>query len=211
MKKLFAIAFVPGLVMAILFVFWGDFFEDLISPEKFNSNFSLANAWLIALLLMLSDLFLPIPASAVMSAIGSKYGLLTGFTINFTSLLLSGYFAYFTARLLSHSGAKWICSQDEIQEYKSIFDRWGGLSIIVSRALPILPEVTSLMAGFTSMDLKKYSISLALGSLPVALLYSWLGSTTATEPVWGIAAAVTIPLLLWIPLNKLLSRDRKLD
>ena len=204
MKKLLAISFVPGAVMALLFVFWGDHFEEVLKAKSFEENFDHSQAWLIAIGLMISDLFLPIPASAIMSAIGSKYGLFTGFIINFSGLMLAGLTAYFSARLLNSKTAGLICSEKELLEYESFFNKWGGSSIIISRALPILPEVTSLMAGFTKMNFKKYISSLTLGCFGVALFFTWLGHTASSEPIWGIAIAVTIPLLLWLTFQKLI-------
>ena len=188
--------------MALLFIFFGDYFEEILKPDSFNNNFSYAFAWCAALGLMISDLFLPIPASAIMSAVGSKYGFTIGILINFSGLLLSGTFAYFVASLFSTKGAKYICSEKDLTEYKFFFNKWGGASIILSRALPILPEVTSLMAGFVKMEAKKYFTALFLGSFFTALLYTWIGHSASDEPIWGIAIAVFIPLILWILASK---------
>ena len=196
MKKLLAISFIPGAAMALLFLFFGDYFEESLKPDAFNKSFDFGSAWIVAIGLMVSDLFLPIPASAIMSAIGSKYGMLMGFIINFTGLLLSGITAYFTARALSKKYLRLICTEKEIQEYGHFFNRFGGTSIILSRALPILPEVTSIMAGFVKMNLRLYLGSLTLGSAGVALLFTWLGHSSAQEPIWGIATSVCIPLVL---------------
>ena len=208
MKKLLAISFVPGAVMALLFLIWGDYFETILNPTDFNQKYEVHQAWVFAIVLMVSDLFLPIPASAVMSAIGSKYGMLIGFIINFSGLILAGFVAYFSAILFSRKGSSFICSEKEIEEYSKFFNKYGGISVIVSRALPILPEVTSLMAGFSRMNFKQYCTSLVLGSAPVALLYSWIGSSMSKEPVWGIAIAVSIPLLLWLPFQYRLNKQK---
>ena len=197
--------------MALLFLAFGEYFEEILKPDEFNSKFDSANAWLIALGLMISDLFLPIPASAVMSAIGSKYGLFYAFLINTAGLLLAGLTAFAVAKVFSKKGARFICSETEIHEYSQFFDKWGGFSIIASRALPILPEVTSLMAGFAGMNFKKYFLSLLLGSSAVSLLYSWIGSSSSMEPFWGIAVAVSIPLLLWLPFNRLMQSQKNTD
>ncbi|MCM8526519.1 MAG: VTT domain-containing protein, partial [Lentisphaeraceae bacterium] len=186
-----------------LFVFWGDYFEEILKADSFNDKFDNNQAWIAAIVLMVSDLFLPIPASAVMSAIGSKYGMTLGFIINFSGLMLAGLTAYFTAGLLSKKASSFICSDQELAEYESFFNKWGGASIIISRALPILPEVTSLMAGFTKMNFLKYFSSLSLGSLGVSLFFTWIGHSNSQEPIGGIAIAVTVPLILWLALSRL--------
>ena len=171
MKKLASFIFIPGLIMALVFVVCGDSFEASFSQESFQkSHQNTSNAWLIAIGLMISDLFLPIPASGIMAAIGVIYGFQLGFIINFAGTMSSGLVAYALARLLGKKGISKICSPQEVEDYKEFFDRWGGLAIIASRFLPILPEVLSVAAGFSSMNCKKFSLALTLGSLA-----TWLG------------------------------------
>ena len=197
-------ATIPGFVMASLFFLCGDFFEGLLSQGDFNNRYSLSTAWIVSLLLMISDLILPVPASAVMSAAATRYGFTLGFFISFSGLLLSGLAAYFLAGLLGKYKARWICTPDELEEYRRFFDKWGGLSIILSRAVPIFPEVTSLLAGFSGMNFKKYLLVLLAGCAPTAFLYSWIGSHAREEPFGGIFLSIFISLLLWMLLNKFL-------
>ncbi len=203
MKKLLALVLIPGIIMAGLFILWGDQFEASLNQQAFVKEYGQSsNAWLVAFSLMISDLFLPVPASGIMAAIGSIYGLGIGLMINFIAFFGAGMLAYLLARVFSSKGARWICSEEELETYKIFFDKWGGHAIIISRLFPILPEVTSLLAGFSKMNFKSYSSSLFLGTLPVCVFYTWLGHSTKEEPFWGIIAAVSLPLILWIFFNK---------
>ena len=208
MKKILGLVFIPGLIMAVVFVLWGDSFESSLNQQAFVDKYDPAEAWLVAIGLILSDLFLPIPASGIMAAIGSIYGIGLGFTINFCSFLSAGLIAYGLARVFSHKGARWICSDEELENYKGFFDRWGGHSIIISRLFPILPEVTSLLAGFSKMNFKKYVISLIFGTLPVSFLYTWLGHASKEEPFWGILISVFTPLIIWFLLSNKISFNK---
>lgn len=189
--------------MALVFVIWGDQFESSLNQQAFIDEYSQNdNAWLVAAGLILADLFLPIPASGIMAAIGNIYGMWIGLLINFGAFFTAGLLAYSLARGISHSGLKWIYNEDELEKYKEFFDNWGGHSIIISRLFAILPEVVSLLAGFTKMNFKKYIISLFIGTLPVCAFYTWLGHSTKEEPFWGIIVAVTLPLIFWFIFNK---------
>jgi uncharacterized membrane protein YdjX (TVP38/TMEM64 family) len=202
-KKLLALVLIPGIIMAGLFVLWGDQFEAALNQDAFIKEYGQSSdAWLIALGLMISDLFLPIPASGIMAAIGNIYGIGIGLLINFFAFFGAGMLAYIIARAFSSKGAQWLCSAEELETYKAFFDKWGGHSIIISRLFPILPEVTSLLAGFSKMNFKSYTTSLFLGTLPVCAFYTWLGHSTKEEPFWGIIAAVSLPLILWFIFNR---------
>lgn len=43
--------------------------------------------------------------------------------------------------------ARRIASDEELDQFQKFFDRWGGIAIIVSRIMPILPEIMALLAS----------------------------------------------------------------
>jgi uncharacterized membrane protein YdjX (TVP38/TMEM64 family) len=209
LKKLFALIFIPGLIMAGIFFALGDSFDAALNQQAFQDKFNSSNAWLAALGLLIADLLLPIPASGIMAAIGSLYGLFTGTLINFCGFTSAGLVGYAVARLLGQKTATWLCSEEELSRFKNLFDQWGGTAVILSRAFPILPEVLALLAGFNRMNFYKFTTSLILGCFPVSLLYTWLGVYSKNSPAWGIAVAVTLPLLLWLVLNKVYKKSEE--
>lgn len=203
MKKLFALIFIPGLIMALIFVVLGDNFESAWSNEQFISKYGKAdNAWAYAVALMFSDLLLPIPASGIMSAIGSIYGFNFGLLINFSGSFGSGIFAYFLAKNFGQKASQKLCSPEELNEFKGYFDKYGSYAIICSRLLPILPEVLAITAGLTKMNFKKFTLSLFLGSMAVSILFTTIGVQTKNTPTSGIVLSVVIPLLLWISISR---------
>ncbi|MCM8533894.1 MAG: VTT domain-containing protein [Lentisphaeraceae bacterium] len=203
MKKLFGLIFVPGLIMALIFFVLGDTFESALSGEQFIKKYGQTDrAWAYAVGLMFSDLLLPIPASGIMSAIGSIYGFTLGFLINFLGSFGSGLFAYFIARKFGKKASEKVCSPHDLEEFKSYFDKYGSYAIIISRLLPILPEVLAITAGLTKMDFKKFTLSLFLGTTAVSILFTTIGVKNKSAPTVGILLSVVIPLLLWISISK---------
>ena len=198
MKKLLALIIVPGLLIAVSFALWGDFFEALFNQREFIETYrDSPYAWIVGISLLAGDLFLPIPASAVMSAMGSLYGIFWGTVISFCGSTAAGFIAYFLARFLGECKLNKICSKEELQQYEKLFNKWGAQAVIIARAFPILPKVITLLAGFSRMSFRKFALALTAGTLPVSLFFSWLGHISADAPLWGIFAAVLIPLILW--------------
>ena len=208
--KFFFLAIALVLLFAIIFGLWGTHFEFLFSQNACIQWFQQIQtwAWAAGIGLLTSDLLLPIPATGVMAALGDVYGIWLGGLIAAMGSIGAGFTGYGLARLLGQKGTRWLASDAELERFKSFFDRWGGWAIIISRILPILPEVMTILAGLARMDLKRFSAALLLGTLPTCLLFAFLGQASRNDPGYGIAAAVVLPLLLW-PLFLLINKNER--
>jgi uncharacterized membrane protein YdjX (TVP38/TMEM64 family) len=181
------------------FAMWGNHFDTLFNQQACAQWFEeiQAWAWIVGIGLLISDLVLPIPATGIMAALGSVYGVWLGGFIAAAGSAGAGFSGYGLARLAGRKGVRWLANDAELARFKAFFDRWGGWGVIVSRILPILPEVMTILAGLAHMDLKKFSAALLLGTIPTCFLFAYLGHASRTDPGYGIAAAVVLPLLLW--------------
>jgi membrane protein DedA with SNARE-associated domain len=101
-----------------------------------------------------------------------------------------------------------LASEEKLARFQSLFDRWGGYAVLVSRALPILPEVMAVLAGLARMRFSRFLAALLLGSGATALLFAWLGHASRAEPWWGMLAATVIPLAVWPVFVRLALRHR---
>ena len=199
-RKLLFIVLVPGVLIIISFLIWGDYFEAVFSEQAFIERHSQSHTgWMVGFGLLVGDLVLPVPGTAVMSAMGALYGIWWGALINFSGSCCSGFLAYVLARRFGKKkdGTTRFCSAEELSQYEHFFNKWGAYAIIMSRAFPILPELMTLAAGFSKMDFKKFSFSLMLGSLPVSFLFSYLGHLSRQSPFIGIVSALLISVFLW--------------
>ncbi len=198
--KMFAVALVLALLVLAAFVFWGESLETLFNQEACAEWFeqSRSYAWLIAIGLMISDLILPVPATAVMAAVGYVYGPATGTLISFTGSFLAAMLGYTLARWGGKPVLKLISDEQEICRFHKFFDRWGGGGIIISRSMPILSEVTSVMAGLARMSIARFLGALVLGTVPAAFLFTWTGHASKEIPSIGIPLAILAPLILWL-------------
>ncbi|MFH2091673.1 MAG: VTT domain-containing protein [Pseudomonadota bacterium] len=152
---------------------------------------------------MISDILLPIPATGIMAALGTVYGLWFGTLISVTGSVGAGLIGYGMARILGRNASRWIASEQEIQKFKDVFDRWGGYAIMASRAMPVMPEVMTILAGLGKMKFSRFIIALVAGSFPVAFFFSWMGACSGLPPGMGVMVAVLLPVLFWPILAKM--------
>ncbi|OHB76392.1 MAG: hypothetical protein A2Z34_08595 [Planctomycetes bacterium RBG_16_59_8] len=200
MVKILAVVVGLGGLFALSFAIWGERLEGLFSPSACVRWFAASRdwAWAVAIALLISDLLLPIPATGVMAALGIVYGPVLGGAIGACGSVASALAGYGLARLAGPRIARLIADERERERFQGFFDRWGGVAVIVSRPLPILPEVTSILAGLASMNFGRFLVALLLGTVPSAFLFASLGAVSAEAPLEGIVIATILPLLIWI-------------
>lgn len=197
--KVFGIAVLLAALFMLTFELWGEKFETLFNQEACVEYFSSirAWAWAVAIGLLLVDLLLPVPATGVMAALGSVYGPVIGTIVGVLGSAMAGFLGYGLARFGGQPVAQRIASDEELDQFQSFFDRWGGIAIIASRILPILPEVIAVLAGLARMRLRRFTVALLLGTVPTAALFAWVGHASRSKPWYGMAISIAIPLIIW--------------
>lgn len=207
--KVLIIALILAGAFLLTFEVWGDPMEAAFSGEGFSADLAdrPAAGWMIGLGLLVADLLLPVPATGVMSALGTVYGFWLGWLIGATGSAMAGLIGYGLARLGGSRLASRIAGEKELEEFRHIFDQYGGTAIIASRALPVLPEVMALLAGLARMRLAMFLAAILVGTIPVSGLFAWWGSTAGSSaPGISLAVAVFVPLVIWIPMLYFLRR-----
>jgi len=162
-------------------------------------------AWAVAIGLIVADLILPIPAAPIMAAMGTLYGTFIGGLIATAGSMLAGLVAYGLARLLGKKAARILASDSELDDLQQFFDSWGAAGIIASRALPVVPEVMTILAGLAKMHFGRLLLALALGSAPVGFAFAWLGQANETSSSM-LLVLTAIPATAWCIYAALASR-----
>jgi len=176
-------------ILAIVFVLLGPYF---IWHEQMDAYFASESyrqwlisvrpyAWIVGIGLIVCDLFLPIPVPPIMAAMGALYGTIVGGLIATTGSILAGLCAYGLSRLLGLKAARFLASEGELAVLQRFFDSWGAAGIIASRALPVIPEVMTILAGLAKMHFGRFVLSLSLGSVAVGFALAWVGEATGTS------------------------------
>lgn len=189
-----------AVLIIIPFLIWGDWFTQLFSEggsieilESYGSW-----AWMVAILLLIGDLFLPLPATVIMAALGYLYGPLAGGLLAALGSFLSGLLAFGLSRGLGRKGARWILGEKDLEKGERTFRKNGGLMVAISRWLPILPEIVACMAGLNRMRWRPFMIALACGSIPLGFVFAYIGFTGIEHPVIAIIVSAGLPPVLWL-------------
>ena len=204
-----ALLFIALVAMVLVpFFIWGDMLMAFFSSGQsvaWLSGFG-KWAWAIAIVLLMADLFLPLPATVIMSALGYIYGPLVGGLISAAGSFISGALAYWLCRLLGEKAAIWLLSKKEFERGKKISSGVGGWVVALSRWLPVFPEVVACMAGLTRMSAKHFYLALASGSLPLGFTYAIVGSSGVSNPALAIGLSAGLPPVIWFVSSRVLLR-----
>ncbi len=164
-------------------------------------------AWAVAIGLIVADLFLPIPAAPIMAAMGALYGPIVGGLVATAGSMLAGLLAYGLARLFGMKAARLLASDRELDDLQQFFDSWGAAGIIASRALPVVPEVMTILAGLAKMHFGRFMLALTLGSVPVGFAFAWIGQANGLSSLMLLLLTM-IPALAWCVYVVIASRRR---
>ena len=189
-----------ALVVLIPFLIWGAGFERSFSHEGAVAWLTGYGSWagIAAVLLLMSDLVLPIPATAVMAALGFVYGPVAGGLIATLGSFLSGALGYLLCRWFGRPAAVRLLGPQELVDGERLFARVGGWLVVLSRWLPVFPEVVACMAGLSRMPPLPFFTALACGSAPLGFAFATIGHAGVDRPVLAIALSAAVPPLLWL-------------
>jgi uncharacterized membrane protein YdjX (TVP38/TMEM64 family) len=204
--RLFRIFFALALLVLIPFAIWGERLMAMFdggAARDWIANFG-AWGWLAVIGLLVSDLFLPIPATGVMSATGYLYGAWVGGVISMIGSFLAGLLAYILCRCFGRGVARKLAGQEGLDQNETLFHRTGPWLVALSRWLPVLPEVVACLAGLAKMRVSIFVVSLLCGTVPMAFTYAAVGALFDSQPGWALALSITLPALLWFAFRPLL-------
>lgn len=134
---------------------------------------------LLGIVLLVADLFIPIPSSLVMIVNGALFGVALG-----TILSLVGNFgAALTGFFIGRRGSSFLnrfVSPEQRRQANRLLEKWGLLAIIVTRPVPLLAETTVIMPGTSTISWNSMSLASLVGSFPGALIYALTGATATS-------------------------------
>jgi len=188
-----------ALLVALPFFVWGDALEQALAPQATLAWLEAYGrwAWLVAVGLLVADLVLPIPGSAVMTALGMLYGPLVGGTVAALGSFTSGMVGYGLCRAFGQRAFRAIAGAEGDAEARRLFDRAGGWLVAVSRWLPVLPETVACLAGLTAMRFAVFAAALACGALPLGFTFAAIGHLGVDAPVTTLVLSALVPVVLW--------------
>jgi len=153
----------------------------------------------IVVLLLFADLFIAIPTLTVITLSGYILGFQNGAITSLIGLMLAGISGYGLSNILGERIFDFLLKKEKArQEAKETFRQHGIIMILLSRAIPILPEVTACLAGMTKMKFSKFILAWSISTIPYVLIISYAGSVSSVEnPKPAILTAIGLSATLW--------------
>ncbi|MBT1063212.1 VTT domain-containing protein [Bowmanella sp. Y26] len=150
--------------------------------------------------LLFADLFIAVPTLTIIILSGYFLGPLAGALSAIIGLSLAGMGGY---GISYRYGDKLIrkLQKDASKHQQAVhtFARHGPILILLARALPILPEVTSCLAGISRMRFAKFMLLWLCSSVPYAMIGAYAGAISSIEnPKPAIFTAIGMSTLLWL-------------
>ncbi len=202
MRLVYLFLALAALVLLSFFI-WGDVLMEMFSQSGTVAWLSRYGnfAWLVAIMLLLADLVLPLPATIIISALGYIYGPVAGGLIGGAGSFMAGSLGYWLCRSLGENTAIRLLGKRDYVRGKKFSGGIGGWVVVLSRWLPVFPEVIACMAGLTRMPARYFHGALLCGSLPLGFTYAAVGYTGIEHPMLAIILSAGIPPLIWWILN----------
>lgn len=154
----------------------------------------------IVILLLFVDLFIAVPTMTTITLSGYFLGFPNGAIASLIGLMLAGLTGYGLSSMFGDRLFAFLLKREEArEEAKATFRQYSVIMILLSRATPILAEVTACLAGMTNMKFSKFIIAWSASVIPYVLIISYAGSISTLEnPKPVIYAAIGISATLWI-------------
>jgi uncharacterized membrane protein YdjX (TVP38/TMEM64 family) len=206
--RLALLFFAVVLLMIVPVLIFGDEIDDYFSGEEGLRRLQDYGdcAWLVGIGLLVADLLLPVPSTAIITGLGMLYGPWLGGIIGSAGSLLAGLVAYGGCRLLGQRFVRFLLGTTNLEKLATFFTRYGPWAIALSRWLPVLPEALCCLAGMARMRLVPFVAALACGSLSLGMTFAFLGAAYHDRPVVGMLVSALIALATWPVVYALLRR-----
>lgn len=199
--RLFGVLVLLAILVALPFAIWGDQIEAVLTVDgAVEWMRGTGWAWAAGIGLIVSDIAIPIPSTAVMAGLGILYGPIVGGLLSAIGSIIAGSVGYWICRALGPRTAERLAGHKGLAQARNLFDRWGIVLVAVSRWVPVLPETVAFLAGLIRMPYPRFVAALAVGAIPLGFVFATAGHLGRDAPVLvmvGCAIAPVIGLGIW--------------
>jgi len=134
--------------------------------------------WLVAVgvfSLLALDVFLPVPSSIVSTGAGILLGLAWGAAVVWSGMMAGCLLGYYVGSRGS-GAAKRFVGDDGIERAAGLVRRYGDLTIVLCRPVPVLAEASVVFAGLVQAPFARFTQLTAISNLGIALGYAAFGA-----------------------------------
>lgn len=187
-RLIFCIHLVFLVMIIVPFLLWEEDIYRLASASLSGEHY--AEVVVIVTSLLMLDVFLPVPSSLV----GTSAGLLLGWQLGFLSCLaglsLGSLLGYSVGYLFRKTFFHRYFSDDEFRNLSFNLSQYGFLTLIACRGIPVLAEMSVLIAGFHRFSLGRFLLATFIANIFVSAVHTYLGVTASgSDSIYFIAIA----------------------
>ena len=152
--------------------------------------------------LLAIDILIPVPSSLVMILSGAAFGVWWGSLIAFIGSVGGEWLGFELARKYGTSlSSRFIGDEAERRRMNDLLVTHGAAAIAATRALPVVMETMSIVAGLSAMRRSTFLIASAIGTAPIVIVYAYAGAmskeTGSLVPAIVILLAVAAVGWIW--------------
>jgi uncharacterized membrane protein YdjX (TVP38/TMEM64 family) len=150
--------------------------------------------------LLAADLFLPIPSSLVMVLSGAAFGVGWGAALSLVGSIGGEWLGFELVRRYGRRASARLVGDDEIDRLSRVFTRHGAAAIAVTRALPVVMETMSVVAGLSTMKRSTFLIASLIGTAPIVVVYAYAGAVSreTNSIVPAVVMLIAVAGLGWV-------------
>ncbi|MCK6263854.1 VTT domain-containing protein [Vibrio sp. ZSDE26] len=204
MRHLIKVMLVVAMVFALTFISLKA--AGVLSVEQIEAWLTYAQglspiyAGVLTVALLLADIVIAMPTLTVTILSGFFLGSSLGALSAIIGMSLAGVTGYLLGKRYGDSILMLLLKDEhKINDAKSAFQSHGLGMILLSRAIPILPEVTACLAGATNMTFSRFMFAWLLSTVPYCLIAAYAGSLSSlSDPKPALIGAAVLTTSLWI-------------
>ncbi len=144
--------------------------------------------------LLTLDTVLPIPSSVVATASGAFLGLGLGASVSWLGLQLGVVMGYVLGRAIGVPAVRRLVGPSEMERAERLHRRWGAVSLLACRAVPVLAESSVMVAGAVRMSFRQFVWLTGLSNAGVALVYAAVGAYALEARTFLLAFVASLAL-----------------
>lgn len=146
-----------------------------------------------------ADVFLPVPNGLTNTLAGSVLGWGLASVVVWIGLTMGCIIGYSIGRFAGRPLAKRLVGSDDLNSAAQFADNLGALTLIITRPVPMIAEVTTLAAGITRMPFAKFLLVTGLANIGVAIVFAGLGAAALQSGSATLAflGAAILPAICW--------------
>jgi len=109
---------------------------------------------------------------------GAAFGAFRGGLLSLIGSVGGEWLGFELVRHYGRRASGRIVGDEEIERLGRVFARHGAAAIAVTRALPVVMETMSVVAGLSTMTRRTFVVASLIGTAPIVFVYAWAGAVS---------------------------------